>query len=199
MPERLLKPLSQRKSSKTVFNQYDDEIILNNLRIFLEYLIRSKSQVLLIGEAPGYKGCRITGIPFTSGMTIKNSQHEALTRLKPEICLHETMPENTASILWDFLGTNKPIPILWNAFPFHPHEEGIPESNRKPNKAELIEGMGYLRTVYEIFRPKKLFALGRVGENSMKALFPAEEIIYIRHPSHGGKKQFVEGMSKIFA
>ncbi len=27
-------------------------------------------EVLLIGEAPGYKGCKITGIPFTSGEVV---------------------------------------------------------------------------------------------------------------------------------
>lgn len=198
MLDILLECLSKRKSSAIVFNQYSDKDILNNLKVFFEYLVKSKSKVLLIGEAPGYKGCRLTGIPFTSGIAIKNTRHEALVELIPKIRLNKTIPENTASILWEFLGTNKPIPILWNAFPFHPHKEGILESNRKPNKEELLEGSEYLHMVNEIFRPKKVFALGRVGEVSLRALFPEKEIGYIRHPSYGGKKQFIEGVSKVF-
>lgn len=195
----LLEALSRRKSSVIVFNQYHDRDILNNLKVFLEYLFKSKNKVLFIGEAPGYKGCRLTGIPFTSGTAIMNARHKVLAQLAPGICLHKTVSENTASIMWEFLGSNKPIPVLWNAFPFHPHEKGILESNRKPTNEELMEGREYLYMVYEIFKPKKLFALGRVGETSLKELFPEKEIVYIRHPSYGGKKQFIEGMSKVFS
>jgi len=33
---------------------------------------KNKSKILIVGEAPGYKGCRITGIPFTSGACIRD-------------------------------------------------------------------------------------------------------------------------------
>jgi len=70
MLNRLLNELSQRKSSESVFNQYQDKSILNNLKAYMKYLLQYKPDVLLIGEAPGYRGCRLTGIPFTSGDVI---------------------------------------------------------------------------------------------------------------------------------
>lgn len=194
----LLVYLSERESSEIVFNQYQDEEIRNNLKLYLNYLVQNKHNVLLIGEAPGYRGCRLTGIPFASGVVIRNAKHKIFKEIGSEIKLCQVVSENTATILWDFLGNDRPVPILWNAFPFHPHERGIPESNRKPDVQELAEGKKYLKIVYDIFKPKKLCSLGRVGEITLRELFPTEEIIYIRHPSRGGKKNFVNGMLKIY-
>jgi uracil-DNA glycosylase len=198
MLDNLLESLSERESSEIVFNQYQDEEIRNNLKLYLDYLIRNKHDLLLIGEAPGYKGCRLTGIPFTSGVVIKNTKHKIFKEIGSEIKLHQVVSENTATILWDFMGNDRPVPILWNAFPFHPHKRGIPESNRKPDVQELAEGKKYLKIVYDIFKPKKLCSLGQVGEIALRELFPTEKTIYIRHPSHGGKKNFINGMLKIY-
>jgi len=198
MLRELLDILSKRESSEIGFNQYQDKDILNNLRLYLSYLIRNNPKILLIGEAPGYRGCRLTGIPFTSGVVIKNAKHKIFKEIGSEIKLHQVVYENTAAILWDFLGNEMPVPILWNAFPFHPHERGMHESNRKPNVQELAEGKIYLKIVYDIFKPKKLCSLGRVGEIKLRELFPTEETIYIRHPSRGGKKNFINGMLKIY-
>jgi len=190
--------LSKRGTSDIVFNQYQDEDIRNNLRLYFDYLLQNKPDVILIGEAPGYNGCRLTGIPFTSGAVIKKSKHKIFKKIGSEIVLHQEVSENTATILWDFLGSDRLVPILWNAFPFHPHRSGIPESNRRPDASEIEEGKKYLRIVYDLFEPKKLCSLGRVGEAVLKELFPNEKIIYIRHPSRGGKKNFIKGMEMIY-
>jgi hypothetical protein len=75
----------------------------------------------------------------------------------------------------------------------------MPESNRKPNTVEIEEGQSYLKLVYKLFQPQKLCSLGRVGELILKKVFPQEKIFYIRHPSHGGKKDFIKGMQTIIS
>lgn len=197
MLNELLHHLSKRKSSDIVFNQYQDKNILNNLKLYFEWLIQNRHNVLLIGEAPGYRGCRLTGIPFTSGAVIKSARHKIFKEIGTQIELHKVTPENTASMLWEILDASSPIPILWNAFPFHPFKSGVSESNRKPTPSEIEEGKRYLEIVYELFRPQKLCSLGRVGEAILNDLFPNEKIIYIRHPSHGGKKDFVRGVRRV--
>jgi uracil-DNA glycosylase len=199
MLSHFLTSLSKRNSSDVVYNQYQDKAVLNNLKLYFEYLLRNRNKFLLVGEAPGYRGCRITGIPFTSGDVVLHSEHKMLKWIRDQIKLSQVVSEPTATILWNFLGDNKPVPILWNAFPFHPHKKGLPESNRVPNRMEIEEGMLYLRLVYNLFRPKVLCGLGRVGETVLNKILPEEEITYIRHPSRGGKKRFISGMKKILS
>lgn len=194
----LLRELSRRDSSGVVFNQYQDKEILNNLSAYLKYLLKYNNHILLIGEAPGYRGCRLTGIPFTSGDVIRNSSHKMFKEIKETIVLYKVVSENTATILWEFLNVNKTVPILWNAFPFHPHKKGHPGTNRKPTALEIEEGKVYLKLICDAFKPKTLCSLGRVGEIILKELFPKEKIMYIRHPSHGGKRDFIKGMQKVY-
>lgn len=197
MLNNLLKRLAQRESSESVFNQYQDKPILNNLKVYFTHLLHYNPRVLIVGEAPGYRGCRLTGIPFTSVDVIKNSEHYFFTQIRSKLVLRRVGSENTAKIFWDFLTGNELVPVLWNAFPFHPHQSGLPETNRKPNISEIEEGKRYLKTVHDLFKPKKICSLGRVGESILKELFPGEETVYIRHPSHGGKKDFIKGMQDV--
>ena len=37
-----------------------------NLAIYLGEMVKRQPTVLLVGEAPGYRGCGLTGVPFTS-------------------------------------------------------------------------------------------------------------------------------------
>jgi uracil-DNA glycosylase len=197
MLENFLQSLSERPSSTVVFNQYRNRYALDNLRLFLVYLLKHRRDILLIGEAPGYKGCRLTGIPFTSGSIIRESNHEIFIAIGEKIILPKLDTETTATVFWDFLGAKRPVPILWNAFPFHPHLLDIPGSNRKPTRLEINEGKSYLLMLYEIFRPKRLCSLGRVGQTILTELFPDNQITYIRHPSYGGKKAFRKGMAEL--
>ena len=197
MLDSLLRSLSERPSSTVVFNQYQNAHVLNNLKLFLHYLLEHRHDVLLIGEAPGHRGCKLTGIPFTSGSVIRAARHGTFKQIGDRIKLPQIYTEATASIFWEFFGSDRPIPILWNAFPFHPHKPGNPDSNRQPNQSELEEGKRYLLMLHQIFQPKQLCSLGRVGQAILGELFPDDEIIYVRHPSYGGKKSFVRGMSQL--
>lgn len=197
MLKTLLRMLSERNSSDTVYNQYRNTNVLNNLRLYLEWVLKHNHSILMIGEAPGYRGCRLTGIPFTSGEVIKNAQHKIFSGIGDRIRLSHIVSETTASILWDFLGRDKLVPVLWNAFPFHPHISGVLESNRSPSAIEIEEGKQYLQIIYKLFKPNKLCSLGRVGEKILRELFPDKQITYIRHPSHGGKKEFEKGIKAV--
>ncbi len=195
--EILLEKLSKLKSTDTVFNPYKDKDVLNNLREYFSYLIRNNPSILLIGESPGYDGCRWTGIPFTSGFVVRNSNHKMFREIGDRVVLKKVVKEKTGTIMWEFLGQDKPVPILWNSFPFHPHDIGNPESNRQPSTSEVLEGLEYLTMVYDVFNPKTLGSLGRVGERLLRKNFPNEEVVYIRHPSRGGKNEFIIGMKHL--
>lgn len=60
--------LAKYQSTATVTNPYQKHYALHNLKLYLEYVFkREGKRVLLVGEAPGHRGCAITGIPFTRG------------------------------------------------------------------------------------------------------------------------------------
>src|SRR5690242_7805436 len=83
---------------------------------------------LLIGEAPGYKGCHFAGVPFTdeamicAGIVPRLGKCGRVTRRK------EPWAESSATVVWDALreaGITECV-VMWNAFPFHPHKPGEP-------------------------------------------------------------------------
>lgn len=198
MIDELIQKLSARASSSTVFNPYSNQKVANNLKLYFEYMYNNQDDhVVLVGEAPGYAGCRITGIPFTSGVTITHSQLPVFISIKERLFLDEIESEQTATIVWEHLEKRKKTPVFWNSFPFHPHYEKKHLSNRAPTSDEIKEGEYYIKRLIDIFKPHVIAAIGRKGEKALKNIFPDEPVVYIRHPSRGGKNQFLSGIDTI--
>lgn len=191
--------LQKRKNTLTVYNPYRDEIKLNNLKAYLDLVFQQDGpRILLVGEAPGFKGCRLTGIPFSSGKLFEEVAHPFLETLKPRIKIEQIDSENTASIVWSHLLNHKSVPLFWNSFPFHPHPSRIQKKNRAPNKAEIEEGATYLKILFDYYKPDLVAGLGRKGTECVQRILPEESIRYIRHPSYGGKVDFCSGIDEIF-
>ena len=131
MPEGLeldvfLRPLRERTDSATVQNPYRRPGREANLRSYLEAMLsRPGRRMLLVGEAPGYRGCLHTGIPFSSEALLREAPHPFLARLRPALQLQGYRTEATASIAWAALVGRRTLPLFWNAFPFHPHRWGM--------------------------------------------------------------------------
>jgi len=205
--ESFLETLQRPKNTSTVTNPYLDDGVVNNLRLYLEYMIEHMSvhsgrRVLLVGEAPGYKGCRITGIPFSSVKVLMSTDHSLFHAIKPQLslsddALSEMTSENTATIVWQYLVDKKTIPLFWNSFPFHPHPKGKENKNRVPNSKEIAQGITYLQQLYAIFQPEIVAGVGVKGAECARKAYPELPIKYIRHPSYGGKSEFIEGMNSI--
>ena len=191
--------LKKRKNSLTVFNPYREEYKLENLKRYLELIFnQSGPRILLVGEAPGFKGCRLTGIPFSSGQIFSEIEHPFLQQLKPVIQIDQLDSENTASIVWRHLLNHQTVPLFWNSFPFHPHPSRIQKKNRAPNKAEIDEGAEYLKILVGVYKPDIVAGLGRKGTECVERVLPEESITYIRHPSYGGKADFCKGVDQLF-
>ena len=197
---KFVESLSNRRNSSTVFNPYKNQKIANNLQVYLEFMARQKGdKILLVGEAPGYKGCRITGIPFTSGRLIRAREYRIFEEIESQIYLTDIESENSASLVWKTLADQYHYPLFWNAFPFHPHPKSVQNKNRAPNQQEMKEGAGYLEGLVRLFSPEKIAGIGRKGTQSLEGIFPDKEILYIRHPSYGGKQDFISGMKQLLA
>jgi Uracil DNA glycosylase superfamily len=138
------------------------------LRDYLE--ARAHSELLLVGEAAGYRGARVSGIPFTS--------ERQLTGDGPA--------EATATIVQRTLAELELDALCWNVVPTHP---GTPTSNRRPTRAEVVAARPFLR---EIGTGRRILAVGRLAAEATGAP-------YLRHPSHGGAAEFRAGLLRFAA
>ena len=190
----LIERLASESAGPLTENIYLDKHKQENLRLYLMELCKNKPTYMLVGEAPGYKGCGVTGIPFTDENEMKNhlGTDQAGYYFGDINCPQK---ENSAGIIWGAIQARKngKIPLMWNAYPFHPFGEKGTSSNRKPNKAELLVGKSYLEELIDIFWMKKqnIYAVGRVAQSQLGYLGAVK---YIRHPSYGGKAECMNGI-----
>lgn len=187
--------LQAAPSTRVVYNPYRAPGRVRNLTVYLAALVSLPySGHLLVGEALGYRGGALTGIPFTSPRLLHNPPHPFLENLKSELSAPGDVAEPTATMVWSTLETSAIVPACWNVFPFHPHQSGVRSSNRAPKASELAAGRPFLDLVLEILTPHTLIAVGRVAEKALKRWYPEMQRQAVRHPSHGGKKAFAAGL-----
>ena len=130
---------------------------------------------MLVGEAAGYRGARVSGIPFTSERQLTgNGPAEATATV-----VHRVLAE---------LGAEADV-LLWNVVPTHPHQPGEPRSNRPPTRAEVSAARPFLEAVV---RGRRVIAVGRLAEAVLGT--PG-----VRHPAHGGARAFREGLVQLLA
>jgi hypothetical protein len=150
------------------FNFYrDGEGAALRLARLREYLhARRDATLLLAGEAAGYRGARISGIPFTSERQISGSGPAEATAT----IVHRVLSE---------LGLLEDV-LLWNLVPTHPHEPGRHDTNRRPSRAEIASGLPFLA---QLARGRRVVPVGRLAQATLGGT-------YVRHPSHGGASTF---------
>jgi uracil-DNA glycosylase len=156
----------------TTFNQYSgSRLRRERLEAYLESC--RDAQLVLVGEAAGYRGARVSGIPFTSERQLSGAgPAEASATV-----VHRVLAE---------LGIEDDV-LLWNVVPTHPHEPGRPYTNRRPSRAEVEKSSRFLEGVA---RGRRVVAVGRLAEQVTGAP-------YVRHPSHGGAGEFRDGLAAL--
>src|SRR5438132_11244322 len=152
------------------YNQYADSALLRH-RLASYLAARRDAQVVLVGEAAGYRGARVSGIPFTSERQLTGTGPAEATAT----IVHRVLGE---------LGLGEEV-LLWNVVPTHPHEPERPYTNRRPTRGEIRASLPLLETVT---RGRRAIAVGRLAETVLGAP-------YVRHPSHGGAEAFRAGLA----
>jgi uracil-DNA glycosylase family 4 len=149
------------------YNQYTgSELRRERLRAHLA----RDAEILLVGEAAGYRGARVSGVAFTSERQLTGAgPSEASATI-----VHRVLRE---------LGIEDDV-LLWNVVPTHP---GTPTSNRRPTRAEIEAGRPFLP---ELTRGRTVVAVGRIAASVLDAG-------YVRHPSRGGAAAFADGLRRM--
>ncbi|HEY8131382.1 MAG TPA: uracil-DNA glycosylase, partial [Thermoanaerobaculia bacterium] len=151
--DRFIEALSRVEVSDRACNQYApgeraNAIRRSNLQLYLQQI--GNPRMFLVGEAPSYRGGRLTGIPFTSESIMMRllGAHRGYRKATPGPRLST---EASATMVWATIQHIEPLPLLWNAFPFHPFATGNPFSNRIPTTGELLIGAPFLQSLLQLF------------------------------------------------
>lgn len=173
MVSAFVKELASARIGET-HNQYADSALRRHRLV--EYLeSRSGARLLLVGEAAGYRGARVSGLAFTSERQLTGSGPAEISAT----IVHRTLDE---------LGIADDV-LLWNLVPTHPHRAGFPASNREPTRAEIRDGRRFVDALAGAGPSNRLLlAVGRLAERELGAP-------YVRHPAHGGAADFRETLA----
>lgn len=172
-----------------------------NLRLYLSELDAIGPRILLIGEAVSYRGGRLTGIAFVSESMMLGGVDTRSGRVlgsdhgyRKATSGPRLSTEASATMVWGTIRDIHPLPLLWNAFPFHPFHAGEPNTNRAPTSAELAIGQRFITRLLKLFPFERVIAIGNHASASLSRMSIAHD--KVRHPSQGGKNLFVEGLSR---
>jgi uracil-DNA glycosylase len=170
-PAAFVEELAAARIGET-FNQYAEgeraPLLRKRLVAYLER--QADAGLLLVGEAPGYRGARVSGIPFTSERQLTGSGPTEATATVVRRVLAE-------------LDLEKDV-LLWNVVPTHP---GTETSNRRPTRREVASGARFARV---LARGRRVVAVGRVAHETFG-------LACVRHPSHGGARDFRVGLVEL--
>lgn len=205
-PSRFVAQLAEMRLP-SVFNPYADccgvhdrvdaaHLRKKNLQAFLEAALESKVDTIWIARDLGYRGGRRTGVPLTDevhldlvGQLFGGIELKRATR-------GPLMAERTAAVVWKVLSRIGRPAVLWNVFPFHPHEPDDPFSNRCHTATERQITLPLLKSLIKMFQPQRLVAIGRDASLALCDLnIP---VTAVRHPSYGGQDEFIASLYDLY-
>lgn len=190
-----------------VFNPYADQCDVHDranaaamrrrsLRTYLQAVEALGVDTIWMGRDLGYRGGRRTGLALT------DEQHlSAVSNLYPgadaaKATLGPIVAERTAAEIWRVLGQLDIPPLLWNVFPFHPHEAGDPFTNRKFTAKELSVVDEFNSELVRWLGIRRIIAIGQDAAGYGNQFGAPVECV--RHPSYGGTADFREGMRQLY-
>jgi uracil-DNA glycosylase len=205
-PDRFVQTLADA-SMPRVFNPWRDRCDIydcldaplrrrRNLEQVLEAILDAKAESIWIARDLGYRGGRRTGIPLTDEVHLDQAEELLKTSSLERATEGPVVAERTAAIIWNVLQRVRRPVMLWNIFPFHPHEEGNPFSNRCHSRKEREATWHILDSLISMIRPKQILAIGRDAHGALSEM--GIESCAVRHPSYGGQSEFIAGVFSIY-
>jgi hypothetical protein len=192
----------------SVFNPYFDrcdvhdlvdaaQIRRNNLEAVLSARRAANVESIWFGRDLGYRGGRRTGLALTDevwmfSVACASNKADGIARATQG----PPVAERTAAVIWSVINRLRQPPMLWNAFPFHPHEPGLPFTNRAHTTRERRETAWTIEALVDKFGKPRLIAIGNDASKALSDLGFVHETA--RHPSYGGQREFVETMERIY-
>jgi hypothetical protein len=190
-----------------VFNPYRDTCALHdqtkaaalrrqNLALMLQSLLDLGSDTVWMGRDLGYRGGRRTGLALTD-----EAHLPWVARVYPgasavRATSGDAVAERTAAEIWGALPQLDVPPLLWNVFPFHPHQGGDGMSNRKFSISELAQAEEINAQLFRSLGIRRAISIGQ--DAASYAVRLGLKVSTVRHPSYGGTSDFRAGIAAIY-
>lgn len=167
-----------------------------NLRTYLSAIEQLGVDTIWMGRDLGYRGGRRTGLALTDEQRLN-----AVALSYPGAAPHKAtkgpvIAERTAAEIWAILERLEQRPLLWNVFPFHPHEANNQLTNRKFTAKELAAVSELNNALIKWLGIRRIICIGQDAAKYAQSF--GINVECIRHPSYGGVADFRRGMKEIY-
>jgi uracil-DNA glycosylase len=167
------------------------------LSAVVEQAAQTCIDAIWIGRDLGYRGGRRTGLALTDDVNVARHAQRWNVRAERQT-KGEAVAERTAAVIWGMLDQVEEAVFLWNVFPLHPHEPGLPFSNRQHNARERQAGEEILQLLVDLLRPRRLLAVGNDAFGAATRVADGCSVTLVRHPSYGGQRQFERQIAELY-
>lgn len=190
-----------------VFNPYRDRCSVHdladapavrrkNLRTYLAAIEALEVDTIWMGRDLGYRGGRRTGLALTDEVRLGELAAAYPGAAPSKATRGPAVAERTATEIWAVLCRLARPPLLWNVFPFHPHEPEDPLTNRRFSAAELAQVTDLNHALIEWLGIKRVICIGQDAATYAQSFGITVECV--RHPSYGGVQDFRAGMNRLY-
>ena len=163
-----------------------------NLVLCLEAALAARVETIWIARDLGYRGGRRTGVPLPDEVHLGQARILFGGAALERATQGPIVAERTAAVIWQVLSRIGAPVVLWNIFPFHPHEAHDPFTNRCHTRSEREATWPLLTALMAMIQPRQIVAIGRDAGLALSGIDVPVQVV--RHPSYGGQAEFIRGM-----
>ncbi len=200
----LVYELQSYPGSHSLDNIYQTPLKAKNLDIYLANLKKQSPRAIMVGGTPVFAGSRRTGIPFTDEYHIGSEEVTILQSADPSgytirnreyLNEHEPAREQGAGVIWQNLLDCMDSIVLWNIFPFYPHEEKAYSITRPLTNKEMEDGLYFLlELLKEFYTVDKIIVASELAAQIIsrnEQLKNRYDIFYVSNPAITGTNEFI--------
>jgi hypothetical protein len=196
--KRLFNRINKTKFPYTVncYNLKETTVQHYNLFVYLKKMKEIQPKEILIGKQAQYSSLK-TGIPFTSEHLINTfkDRHGLFNTSLYKVLGNEK--DKQALFIWEQLNKLQIPPLLWNIFPFYPHQKYDHKLVRHLNFQEWNWGLNTLVLVLSAFPTiEKAIFLGEINDHFVARLPVDVEVI--SDPEVTSVQQFISDFNEVF-